>query len=554
MTTQETTSAGHSFSNAFSSRDLIAIGFRHKRAIVITFCAMLAGAVLAAVLQPPDYKASTKFLIERARMDPVVSPGHDAASVRAEVTEEELNSEVELLQSADVLRQVVVTTGLHHRRTLLTRLHVPDILSYLGLKDTEEEHIAKAVTTLQKDLKIEAVRKSNLISVSYTSSDPQLAARVLQALDEAYLQKNLAVHHPEGEFQFFDRETENYKANLAAAESQLKAFSEQEGGVSPQLARDITLQKLSEFNGTLQQTYADIAATEKRIDALEKQSGTTPQRLTTQASATDDAQVLQGMKSTLMTLELKRTELLTKYQPTYPLVQEVDKQLTDTRASIASEESKPLRAETTDRNPTYSWINEELAKAKADESGLHARAAAIQTIVAKYKANAHELDQKGIVQQDLLRKMKTEEENYLLYQHKREEARMTDALDRTRILNVAIAEQPSIPAVPATSRWTVFLIGTLLALSISVGMAFTLEYANPSFRTPSEVLSELNIPVLAAVPKEFVSFPGNGKSHHNGNGNGNGHGNGNGNGNGNGHGNGNGVRHSLVVSRDASIE
>ncbi|HZZ15345.1 MAG TPA: hypothetical protein VFE08_05240, partial [Candidatus Sulfotelmatobacter sp.] len=100
------------------------------------------------------------------------------------------------------------------------------------------------------------------------------------------------------------------------------------------------------------------------------------------------------------------------------------------------------------------------------------------------------------------------------------------------------------------SRWTVFLIGTLLALSVSVGMAFTLEYANPSFRTPSEVLSELNIPVLAAVPKEFVSFPGNGKSHHNGKGNGNGHGNGNGNG----HGNGNGVRHSLVVSRDVSVE
>src|ERR1700676_1619088 len=315
MTTQDSISnSGHSFSPSFSSRDLIAVGFRHKRAIVITFCAMLAGAILAAVLQPPDYKASTKFLIERARMDPVVSPGHDAASVRAEVTEEELNSEVELLQSADVLRQVVLATGLHHRRTLLSRLHMNEILRYVGLKDTEEERIAKAVVALQKELKIEAVRKSNLISVTYTSSDPQLVARVLQALDEAYLQKNLAVHHPPGEFQFFDRETENYKTNLANAETQLKVFSEQEGGVSPQLARDITLQKLSEFSATLQQTYADIAATEKRIEALEKQSGSTPQRLTTPASATDDAQVLQGMKATLMSLELKRTELLTKYQ------------------------------------------------------------------------------------------------------------------------------------------------------------------------------------------------------------------------------------------------
>ena len=533
MTTQNSIpNDGRGSFSSFSPRDLIAIGFRHKSAILVTFCAILLGAAVAAVIQPAQYQASTEFLIERARMDPIVSPGQDAAVARAEVTEEELNSEVELLQSEDVLRQVVLAAGLQHR----------SLLRFLGIKETEPEQIAKATLRLKKELKIEAVRKSNLISVGYTSSDPHLAVRVLQALDEAYLQKNLAVHHPPGEFQFFDQETESYKKNLADAENQLKAFSEQAGGVSPQLARDITLQKLSEFTATLQQTYADIASTEQRIDALEKQSGTTPQRLTTQASATDDAQVLQGLKATLMTLEIKRTELLTKYQPTYPLVQEVDKELTETRASIASEESKPLRAETTDRNPTYAWITEELAKAKADDSGLHARAAATQAIVAKYQASAHDLDQKGIVQQDLLRKVKTEEENYLLYQHKREDARMTDALDRTRILNVAVADQPTVPALPSNSRLMVLLLGTLLATGISVGMAFTLEYTNPSFRTPSEVFSELNIPVLAAVPQTSHGFHGNGN------------GNGNCNKNGNGSSNGNGKRHSTFAGQDLTLE
>jgi uncharacterized protein involved in exopolysaccharide biosynthesis len=499
MTTENTTQNNLHRSFSFSSRDLIAIGFRHKRPIIITFCVIFVGAVLAAVIQPAEYQASTKFLIERARMDPIVSPGQDAGVIRSEVTEEELNSEVELLQSEDVLRQVVLASGLHQRRTLL---------SYLGIRGTEQTRIAKATTRLQKELKIEPVRKSNLISVSYAASDPHVAVRVLQALDEAYLQKNLAVHHPPGEFKFFDQETENYKKNLADAEARLKAFSEQEGGVSPQLARDITLQKLSEFAASLQQTYADIAAIEQRIDALEKQSGSTPQRLTTQLRAVDDAQVLQGLKATLMTLELKRTELLTKYQPTYPLVQEVDKQLAETRASIAVEESKPVRDETTDRNPTYAWISEELAKAKADDSGLQARAAAIRATVAQYQGKAHELDQKGILQQDLLRTVKTEEENYLLYQHKREDARMTDALDRTQILNVAIAEQPATPALPSNSPWTVLLLGTLLATSISAATAFTLEYTNPSFRTPFEVFSELNIPVLAAVPQKSNSFLG----------------------------------------------
>jgi len=517
MTTQNSLPTnGQGAFSSFSSRDLIAIGFRHERTILITFFAVLLGAALAAVIEPSDYKVTTKFLIERSRVNPIVSTtSQNAAQVRAEVSEEELNSEVDLLQSEDVMRQVVVASGLKHRSWR----------RFFFIKETDDEQIARAVIRLQKELKIEPVKKSNMISVSYTASDPQSAVKVLQALDEAYLQKNQAVHHPPGEFQFFDQETENYKKNLADAEVQLKTFSQQEGGVSPQLARDITLQKLSEFTATLQQTYADIAANERRIEALEKQSGTTPQRLTTQSSATDDAQVLQGMKATLMSLELKRTELLTKYQPTYPLVQEVDKQIADTRTSIANEESKPLRAETTDRNPTYAWINEELAKAKADHSALQARAASIQAIVARYEASAHDLEQKGIQQQDLLRQVKTEEENYLLYQHKREEARMTDALDRTRILNVAIAELPATPALPSNSRWLVFGLGALLAVGVSIGVAFTLEYMNPSFRTPSEVLYELNIPVLAAVPHYSEVLAKNGSGDHlNGNGNGNGNG------------------------------
>jgi uncharacterized protein involved in exopolysaccharide biosynthesis len=242
--------------------------------------------------------------------------------------------------------------------------------------------------------------------------------------------------------------------------------------------------------------------------------------LTTQARQTDDAQVLEGLKSTLNNLELKRTELLTKYQPTYALVQEVDKQMADTRASIVGEESRPIREETTDRNPTYGWIDEELAKARADDSGLQARATALQAIVAKYTAKARELDEKGIAQQDLLRTMKTAEENYLMYQRKREEARMTNALDQTRILNVAIAEQPTAPTLRSNSPWTLLIVGGLLAVIVSLGTAFTLDYMDSSFRTPAEVLAELNIPVLGAISLEQRGFHSSWNGKGNGNGNG----------------------------------
>jgi uncharacterized protein involved in exopolysaccharide biosynthesis len=524
MTTQNFNTRDTQASYSFSMRDLIAIGFRQKRAVVVAFCSLLMGTVLAVILMPADYQGSTKFLIERARMDPVVSSGHEAGAVKSEVTEEELNSEVELLKSDDVMRQVVVAAGLNQHKSMLG--FMDPLLSRLGMKHSEDQKIAEAAARLGKNLQIQLVKKSTLITVTYSSSDPKLVAKVLQALDEAYLQKNLAVHHPPGEFQFFEQEAETYQKSLTDAEAQLTEFSRQQGGVSPQLARDITLQKLSDFAANLQQTYADIASTEQRIDDLQKQAGTTPQRLTTQSSSSDDAAVLQGMKNTLISLELKRTGLLTKYQPSYPLVQEVDKEISDTKASIATEESKPLRAETTDRNPTYAWISEELAKAKADQAALRAKAASIQAIVARYQATAHDLEEKGILQQDLLRKVKTDEDNYLLYEHKREEARTTDALDRKRILNVAIAEQPIVPSIQTNTRWLVLLAGLLLALAAPIGLAFVLEYTNSSFRTPSEVFAELNIPVLAAVPHHSYAFSSNG--------NGNGHGKMNGNGNGNG--------------------
>ena len=44
-----------------------------------------------------------------------------------------------------------------------------------------------------------------------------------------------------------------------------------------------------------------------------------------------------------------------------------------------------------------------------------------------------------------MREAKANEDNYLLYLHKREEARIEEALDRTRILNVGMVEQPTDP-------------------------------------------------------------------------------------------------------------
>jgi len=473
---------------SISAKDVVAIGFRRKRIIILCFSAIFLGAVLVGIFSPSTYQAHTKLLVKRERVDPVITPGQDAPmEMHDEVTEEELNSEVELQESDDVLRQVVSATGLDSHRSLFG-------------KSDEASRIAKATQRLRSSLQVDAVKKSNLISITYSSSDAELSARVLKKLNETYIDKNTDVHRPHGQYKFYEQQSERYKAELDQAEQKLKEFASEPGGVSPQLARDNTLQRLAEFSATLDQTRAEMAATEEKIRTLEKQAGTVPSRITTQLREVDDAALLQQYKSTLLTLELKRTELLTKYQPTYPLVQEIDKQIADTHTQLAAAESKPVREQTTDENPTFQFVSTELAKAKADYSALQARATATEAIVVLYRKQAEQLEQKGILHQDLVRTQKTDEENYLLYLKKREEARMSDALDQRGILNVIVAEQPTTPVLPVGSPFMTVVLGFVLATVVSTGMAFAVDYLDPSFRTPSQVIDELNIPVLAAVP------------------------------------------------------
>ncbi len=98
--------------------------------------------------------------------------------------------------------------------------------------------------------------------------------------------------------------------------------------------------------------------------------------------------------------------------------------------------------------------------------------------------------------------MKTAEENYLLYQRKQEEARISDALDRKRIVNVVIAEAATVPALPTSpNRFLNFVLGFFVALLTSLGLAFLVDCVDATFRTPDEVESLLGVPVIASLPR-----------------------------------------------------
>jgi uncharacterized protein involved in exopolysaccharide biosynthesis len=494
-------------------RDFLTVGFRRKRLLLTSFFTI----VLLAVLYPfvlPNYESETKILVKHERPPDPVGVSTDARPIFSpdNVTEEELNSEIELINSKDLLRQVVIACDLQHPKTWMGRTLATirrTLKAAVGITETEDDRIYKTADRLFRVINIEPVDKSNIIDITYGAADGKLSARVLKTIDDLYLAKHLAVHRPPGQLQFFDQEAAKYQKELMDAEAKLSAF-DQGGAVGPEPEVQLTSQgghlaKLSDFREALAQTRASIAETEHRIHSLEQQVTTTPSRQTTALRRADNPELLQSLKATLLGLEIKRSELLAKFEPTYRPVVEVEKEIAEAQAAIAAAEANPMRDETTDVNPAQQWVLVELEKAKSELRTLEGRATAMNKIVQSYDETARKLGEQSILERDLQRAQKVSEQNYLLYVQKREEARISDALDARRILNVSIAQPPTLPLLPKHSPLLYAVAGVFLAGVVSIGLVTGVEAMDNSFRTPYEVESYLQIPVLAAVPVTNLS-------------------------------------------------
>ena len=154
------------------------------------------------------------------------------------LTEEDINSEVAIFRSQDLLEKVVAACDL---QKIDTNSRWERLIS--ALKDSEptdeQTAIRVAAAKLANDLRVDPVKKSYIISVNYAAGTPQFAARVLNTLGSLYLEKHAAVHRPNDAFGFFDRETQRYRQILEDADKRLAAFNLKEGVVASSAKRSI---------------------------------------------------------------------------------------------------------------------------------------------------------------------------------------------------------------------------------------------------------------------------------------------------------------------------
>ena len=126
-----------------------------------------------------DFRGNEE-VVHRLR-DMMPQPSSQADFSRAAVSEEEVNSEVELLRDDEVLRRVAEKNGLA-RPGLLASFHIQ--------QEDVHAQVERASRKLAAQIIVEPIRKTSLIQVHYRSSDPAQAARVLNSLAAEYSAKH----------------------------------------------------------------------------------------------------------------------------------------------------------------------------------------------------------------------------------------------------------------------------------------------------------------------------------------------------------------------------
>jgi len=403
---------------------------------------------------PKRYASTMELLVTNERSVPAISPGKtESTGAVQEVTEEQLNSEAEVLKSADVLNRVVD----------------PDWSPDQKPKSTSElERHEMAVNSLRKALQVTPVRKSYLLSAQITTTDPYKSNQVLSELLTSFLEEKRRLIQPPGVGQMFSQQAEQSKQQWQEAQQQLSEFQRDQGLVSIADQEDLLQKQILMISTDLASTDAEVAFTRDKIHGDMAQVNITPQRMVTRTTEIPDTGSVDQLHKQLNDLQQRRTELLTKYRSDDRLVQQVDSEIR--QAESALNETLHFRsAETSsDVNPTWQLSRQDLSQDGAKISALVGRRKALQAQLQDLQQKLQATEQKAGTYNALQHRVAELDQNYQLYVQKRDEAQMTEVMNEHSVLNVAVAQMPTFsttPVSPRPLRDGVLTVGTGLFLA-----------------------------------------------------------------------------------------
>lgn len=401
--------------------------------------------------------------------------------------------------SRDEASFLATQIGLLSSRTLAERvmrtLNLADNDAFVKGYSSREAREGAAVSKLMGNLEVTPLRGSTLIMIGYSDRDPVLAARIINAFSQGFIDSSLERNYNATAFarQFLQSRLNATRLKLESSERALVEYARSQnilslgggaaapsdkdsgGGQSSSAQDSLSAQSLVAYNQALTEATRDRIAAEQAY----RQGNPT-------ASATAESNpAVQQLRAQLAGVQADYQQKLGTYRPDYPELVALRQRMDSIRSAIASETGKISGAQ-----------RETLRSAYVAARG---REAQLQGQVNSYRSNVLDLRNRGIQYNILQRDLDTNRSIYDALLQRFKEIGASSGISESQAAIVDKGVPPTAPYVP--NVYQNLGIGLIVGLVIGLGTAFAIEFIDDTIKTPDDVINKLKVPVLGVVPK-----------------------------------------------------
>jgi len=467
--------------------DVVDLLWRERFVMLGVFLVVFALGAAAALSMKKSYEAYSSLLVQLGE-EYVYNPRvGDAGRGAAPSAGQIMQSELEILGSSTVKERALQRLG-------LSRVY-PKLGKAFDKADRGGQRAiwGQAVKSIESSLKIESAPETSVVRLAFTHQDPLVAADVLNAVVEAYLDYRKEVLLG-GDAKALDDQRRAFEARLAEAEDAYRGFLAQ-NGVSDFETEKASLAQV--YGALLTERYsiqAQLSEAQGRLGVTRRQAAAAPPEI----GLFQDADPTASTK--LTQLKVERQDLLSRYRPDSQPVREIDQKIAALDALIAGGGGAGVAARRVGVNPIYQSLQTEKNTLEAQTASLRQRQAAVMADLAQVSERRQRLLALEPRFQDLQRQRDVLADNVKNLTARTEERQAQRAIALAGDDNIRVVQRAFAPTKGASLKLPVLAVSFLFAGFTALCAALLRILLRRGWVTPDAAARGLDLPVLAAAP------------------------------------------------------
>ena len=458
---------------------------KRKWWILATLAIVFALSVLRTLRTTPLYQATSKVAVFPENPDVLGFKDFEGVSADAYYgTDVALETQAAILRSDALAMKVIESMHLDQdpRFAGVGKVSAPsENTIHLSSMEPDPARIAGLLGAFRGGLNVQLIPDSQLVQISYTHPDPRLATEIVNGLVKTFIEENFRTKYESvtQTSEWLSTELADLQLKVQTSEEKLVRYQQEHSILGIDDKQNIVTAKLDDLNKELTEAQSDRIQKE----SVYRFSMSGDPSLLAKVSPEGSTGLLGKLREKEADLGTQYALLTTQFGSGYPKVVELNNQLKQVRAEIATEEKR---------------MQERL---RDDYLAALQREQLLTSAFEQQKQEANKLNESGIEYSVLKRDAESNRQLYDNLLQRLKEAGVSAGLRSSNIRVVDVARVPTSPITPNIPRS--LMLGLLLGIGAGVGLAFVLESLDTTIRNMDEVSAIAMLPALGTIPLQL---------------------------------------------------